>query len=349
MMNIRKLHPGVYIKDALEAMEMSAKEFSLRTGISERTLSAIINAKGDITFEVAYKLSQFFDDTVNFWINLQNQYSLYLKEEEKKQSILNDWNLIKNIKKYLLINNYISSEDDIETIVHKVRKLVGVTNLTLLDRENSFICFKQHKTAYNQNSFLQNFWIALALNEARKNNCNTYNKNKLKSSINEIRALMFLEPDIFYPRIKEIFNDCGINFIILPYLSKSNIYGVTKWFSRDNVMIAVSNRGGKADLFWFTIFHEISHVLMEHRRDVLVNEDGDKDNEADQMASNLLIPKEKWDEFINNNVFTPESIDSFSKKVGVLPCIVLGRLHKEKDEIIPYGKYDSIFNVTYNI
>ena len=65
MANIKKLHPGVYIKDSLETMNMTSKEFSLRTGISERTLSAIINEKGNITFEVAYKLATFFDSSVD--------------------------------------------------------------------------------------------------------------------------------------------------------------------------------------------------------------------------------------------------------------------------------------------
>ena len=51
MMNIKRFHPGLYIKESLSALEMTAKEFAARTGISERTLSAIINGNGDITFE----------------------------------------------------------------------------------------------------------------------------------------------------------------------------------------------------------------------------------------------------------------------------------------------------------
>ena len=41
MANIRRFHPGMYIKETLEAMEMTAREFSARTGIYERTLSAM--------------------------------------------------------------------------------------------------------------------------------------------------------------------------------------------------------------------------------------------------------------------------------------------------------------------
>ena len=85
MANIRRFHPGIYIKETLEAMEMTAREFSARTGIYERTLSTIINGNEDITFDIAYKLSLYFDNSVNYWTNLQNQYNLYTYEIESEK------------------------------------------------------------------------------------------------------------------------------------------------------------------------------------------------------------------------------------------------------------------------
>lgn len=66
MENIRRIHPGVYIKNSLEVMGITVQEFAARTGISERTLSSIINGNDDITFEVAYKLSLYFDNSINY-------------------------------------------------------------------------------------------------------------------------------------------------------------------------------------------------------------------------------------------------------------------------------------------
>ena len=87
MANIRRFHHGMYIKETLEAMEMTAREFSARTGIYERTLSAIINGNEDITFDIAYKLSLYFDNSVNYWTNLQNQYNLYTYEIESEKEL----------------------------------------------------------------------------------------------------------------------------------------------------------------------------------------------------------------------------------------------------------------------
>ena len=151
----------------------------------------------------------------------------------------------------------------------------------------------------------------------------------------------------FYPRLQEIFTGCGISFVLLPYLSKSNIYGATKWFSKDDVMLAISNRGERADLFWFTLFHEISHVLMEHRRETLINMKDNEDDEADRMAAEMLISKKEWDKFVNQKYFTKVSIQRFADEIGIHPCIVLGRLHKEKR--VPYNRFNNCFNLKYHI
>ncbi len=348
MSNIRRLHPGVYIKDELEVIEMTSRELSARTGISERTLSAIINGKGSITFDVAYKLSVFFDNSVNFWTNLQTEYDMYMKNEEIKNSLEEDYKLIKPLKKYLIENKYINESDDNDEIVIKCRKLVGVNALSLLNKRDPFICFKELNVK-THDDFAQNFWIALAMNEARKKNVNAYDRTKLLASISEIRSMTVKNVDEFYPKLEAILEECGISFVLLPYLTKSNIFGATKWFSKDNVMLAISNRGGRADLFWFTLFHELSHVLMEHRREMLFNIDNVEDNEADKMASDMLIDRNEWNRFIKSNVFTEEAIIKFANKLDILPCIVLGRLHKELPNIVPYGMYDKSLGISYKI
>lgn len=347
MANIRRVHPGVYIKENLIAMKMTAKEFSARTGISERTLSSIINGIGDITFDVAYKLSLYFENSINYWSDLQIQYNMYKLETKIEADLEEEWNLIKNIKKFLIELGCITESDSKKDAVFKCRNLVGVNSLILLNKKDSFVCFKEQYTQNDVDYFLQNFWIALALNKARKKNVKPYNKKVLIDSIPIIKRLTTQDPVIFFPKLQEIFNSCGVSFIFLPYLAKSNIYGVTKWFNKENVMLAISNRSGRADLFWFTLFHEISHVLMEHRRENLISSEGVLDDEADQMAQNMLISEADWHSFINASCFTISSINQFANEIGILPAIVLGRLHKEKK--VPYGKLDKEFNVCYNL
>ena len=114
-------------------------------------------------------------------------------------------------------------------------------------------------------------------------------------------------------------------------------------------MLAISNRGTKADMFWFTLFHEIAHVLMEHKRQILFSLDDQEDIEADKKAAELLIPNKYWNEFIKAGIFNKDSIQNFAQRLNILPCIVLGRLRKERPDLVPYGKYDKDFSISYDI
>ena len=80
---IKVSHPGKYVKNAIEALNMTQNEFAIRVGMTSKDLNALIYEESIITFEMAEKLASFFDNNIDFWINLQNRYENYLLEEKK--------------------------------------------------------------------------------------------------------------------------------------------------------------------------------------------------------------------------------------------------------------------------
>ena len=349
MLNIKRFHPGSYLKDNLEFLNMNAKEFSIRTGISERTLSDILNEKSGITLDVARKLASYFDSSVEAWMNMQNSYEEYIKEQEIHNSLIEDYNLIKNNKKYMHDYFNIDNNGSHDDYVINVRQLIGVNKLSALDTSLSFVSLKEQKHNKTHNLFNQNLWIALALTECRKLDIEPYNKTKLLDSIPKLRSLTTKEPEVFIPLLKDILYKAGVSFVYIPYLPGSNIYGVTKWLSNEKVMIAISNKGEKADVFWFTLFHEINHVLKAHKRNALISYEDKEDKEADIESADILIPRKKWDEFISKNKYIDVNvIKDFANKIDISPCIVLGRLYKEYPLLFPYGKFDKELSFNYH-
>lgn len=345
---IERTHPGRIIRKSIEALNMSSKEFSYRTGISERTLSDLINEKGTITFDVAEKLSEFFGNDIRVWTNLQTQYAYYISQLNYQNEINEDYRFIKRNISYLKNILYIEDDDDKETIVKKVRSTIKVNRLVLLNEAHSFASLKEQHTSKNVHNFEQNLWISLSLTLARKNEVASYNKEKLLSYIDEIRLMTTKDPKVFYPRLQKILNECGVSLVLMPYLPKSNLYGATKWLNSDSVMLALSNRGNRADSFWFAFFHELAHVTFEHKRYMLISSDKFEDKEADEFAKNILIPNENWNKFIiNKNNFSENGIKRFAKENNILPLIVLGRL--EFEGLIDRGILDKKFNVSYQI
>ena len=104
-----------------------------------------------------------------------------------------------------------------------------------------------------------------------------------------------------------------------------------------HIVLGLTVRGKDADKFWFSLFHEVYHIIEGH-----INTQGrtsvEEEKAADIFARDILIPPNKFADFINANRFYKNDIIHFAKEIGVDPGIVVGRLQKEN-----YIKY-SYFN-----
>ena len=102
----------------------------------------------------------------------------------------------------------------------------------------------------------------------------------------------------------------------------------------EKMLLMINSKRMNADVFWFTIFHEIGHILngdygitVEHEE-----REDDPEREADRFAERTLIPENAYNLFVGNNIFTMKSIKEFALSVNRNPSIILGQL--ERDGII---------------
>jgi len=72
--DIVAFHPGYYIADIIDDMEISQNEFATRMGTTVETLSKLINGQANISNDLAKKLSVMLGTSVEVWQNLQNTY-----------------------------------------------------------------------------------------------------------------------------------------------------------------------------------------------------------------------------------------------------------------------------------
>ena len=91
-----------------------------------------------------------------------------------------------------------------------------------------------------------------------------------------------------------------------------------------------------ADEFWFTLFHEIGHLL---NGDIVSNQfidyadsKSDMEDKADKFASNTLINEEDYNQFIEKSNLNEEEIIKFARVQQVQPFIVVGRIQKERND-----------------
>lgn len=93
------------------------------------------------------------------------------------------------------------------------------------------------------------------------------------------------------------------------------------------------------DNFWFTLLHEVGHVLLHYRSGLSAGFFDDADTtsleeverEANDFASNMLIPDEKWKRSPARISKAAGAIEKFAHELGVHSAIVFGRIRKERN------------------
>jgi addiction module HigA family antidote len=90
-MNRKKLEiipPGTILREEfMEPMGITAYKLSKEIKIQQTAIGQIIKGSRRITADMALRLSRFFGNSAQFWLNLQNNYDLELVLEKKEYLI----------------------------------------------------------------------------------------------------------------------------------------------------------------------------------------------------------------------------------------------------------------------
>ncbi|MFO7897164.1 MAG: ImmA/IrrE family metallo-endopeptidase, partial [Candidatus Cloacimonadales bacterium] len=187
-------------------------------------------------------------------------------------------------------------------------------------------------------------WLRKGELRAQEITTNKYSRAKIKNLVGEIRQLTTKEPEDFIDILIEKCADSGIVLALVPHISKTHINGATKWINSQKVILQLSLRGAYADIFWFSLFHEIGHIYYKHNTKEVLLEKLDTHSEieieADDFARKMLIPDKEYNCFIANNQITKANIISFCAEQNIHPGILVGRLMHEK--LIKYSQFSEL-------
>jgi addiction module HigA family antidote len=89
---MRPTHPGRILNRELKARGLSANKLSLALSVPSGRISQIINGKRGISAESALRLSLYFGNSPQFWMNLQSLYELATTEQKLGDKIRSEVN-----------------------------------------------------------------------------------------------------------------------------------------------------------------------------------------------------------------------------------------------------------------
>lgn len=334
-------HPGYFIKELVEDSGLTQEDFAKRLDTTPKNLSILIRGEQRLSNDIAMKLSRLTGTTIGYWLNLQKTYdSLSAEfesdkelEREKKVFELLDY---KYFRTYFGLKNYPRNKNA-QTI--ETRAFLGVSTLRTLEKKDMAANFRSNSKISEAGIVKANAMVQIATNLALKTNAPKYDKKKFERAV-DYALTQTTNHKTFYANIKRAFNEAGVILVVLPNIPGSNTNGATKKIG-NNIMLMVNDRRSYADTFWFTLFHEIGHVMNGDFGISFENENGDIEDKADLYAQNKLIDPADYKNFIGKQRFDAASIKHFAAEIGTDPGIVLGRL--QNDHKVGYA--DSSLNM----
>lgn len=337
--------PGKTIKDILADKSINMKLFAQYLNQDITSVDDLLNGKKPITHEIAEILATTLGASIEFWLSRQYQYEEAIKA--LNASTLNQ-PLISWVKslpvaemiKHKWIENFHSN-------IEKAFACLNFFNVDGVDEWNkkhqlllAQSTFRQ-SSKFNQDYFATVTWLRKG--ELISNSIETkpWSESLFKEKLFEIRALTREEsPKIFLPLLIQSCADCGVALSIVKTVDGCRASGATRFINPSKAMMILSFRYLTDDQFWFTFFHEAGHLLL-HKDKVIVEgyEDEKLEQEANEFAENVLIPKESISELLKLGQ-NHKDIMRFARKIGISRGIIVGQLQKRG--LISFQKFNDL-------
>ena len=330
-------HPGYYIKEMVEESGLSQEDFAKRLGTTPKTLSKLVNGLQSLSIEIASKLSRMLGTTLDFWLNLQKAYDIGLAEYESAQELQREREIFKLMDYTYFVENFGLPKlpRQVDAQIKAVREFLVVSSLTILAQPDLQASFRSYSPELSRTNIVNaNAMIQVAIKQMTKIESPKFNRQKFAKAV-EFALTKTCDHDGFLPEVKEAFAKAGVILFTLPNLKGSGINGATKKVG-NRLLLLVNDRRHYADTFWFTLFHEIGHILHGDYGITFVDNKDDAEDEADKYAREALIPQAAYADFVSANYeeYSEQAIREFAASINRDPGIVYGRL--QIDGRIPY-------------
>lgn len=332
-------HPGETLREKLEELNMGSKEFAVRTGKPEKTISLVLNGESSITPDMAVLFENVLKIPAHFWIRRQNLYNEGVARIKRKEAILEAQPWAKSFPYAAMANKgWVPKTRKIEEKILNLFTFFGVA--TYKAWESYYLEAKlkigfRISLAHTNNSYAISAWLRHGEIAAGQMEVAPYSKAKLEKVLPILRNLMAHQPSDFFTQLQKICAGSGVKVVYSPGLPKAPISGATRWLG-DVPLVQLTGRYKRNDIFWFTFFHELGHILKHGKKYISLEkvqyEDKDLDNEkeADAFAVEWTFSEKQEAEVLENEELNTDIVMAYAKKFNTHPAMIIGRLQRNK-------------------
>lgn len=341
------IHPGETIGDILAERGITQAELAARTGVTPAYVCNVIAGKKDISAKFAFALEYALGVSKSFWINLQANYDAELLDANALETVTEEErdarNCLKEVVSYLRQKEAMPLRESIDESILSLRKTLQISNIANLKGmipEGAFRLSTKSKV----NPYVMGAWVRLCQIAGERRAVKTkFNIEKTDELVEKAKEVMCNEEDSVQRSLTELFSQYGIDFSIVKNFRGAPVQGYISKKEDGTYQMVLTIRGSYADIFWFSLFHELGHIVNGDVNSsfnfIDYDENTDIEVGANDFASKSLIDPDAYKVFLDNSDLSLDAIKSFAASQHIRPYIVIGRLQREKR--LDYNRFSS--------
>lgn len=285
------------------------------------------------------KIAEFLGFEVSSFINivLKNQSSeniLAIDSARKATFIVKNFDV-----KALTKLGFFDSDYSTEELVKKVLDYFGYATINEFEEQLDEPLYS--RVNKNHSDKMKDFWIKSAYQTFKIiNNINEYNRERLKDLIIKVKPYSQDVINGLLTVCKALYN-IGVTVIFQNYLTTTQVRGAT-FIIDGKPCIVITDFNKNYPTLWFTLLHELNHVLFDfetiEKSNYHLSDDNDLfliEEQANNFARNFFMSEEKF-HYIKKYINNPYLVTKFANEIEVHQSIVYSFFIWYQKEL--YGK-----------
>jgi addiction module HigA family antidote len=336
--------PGEILVEALDERGMSQADLGRRMARPTKTISEIATGKAAITPETAIQLERALGISAALWLGLESRYREALARERDLEDLGEHLAWLDQFPvKELVDRRIIDRKAPRPQQAAALLAYFGVSSPVGWERfwGEATASYRMSETQ-SVSPYAVAIWLREAEREVEGIALPTYDPVRLRGLVSEIRSLTTaLVLSVAVGEARDMLASAGVGLLLAKGIRGAPASGAVRWI-RSNPWILLTLRHRTDDHLWFSLFHEIGHLLEGGRRKDVVEELGDDglprpdEIAADAFARDALLPDFASSELLTGRL-DQSAIRETAAEYGVSPSIVVGRLERDRD--VPPGRF----------
>ena len=331
--------PGEILVEALEERGMTQADLGRRMARPLKTISEIATGKTAITPETAIQLERALGISAALWLGLESRYREAMARERDREELEGHvaW-LDQFPNKELVDRKIIDRRTPKAEQAAALLAYFGVSSPVGWERfwGEAAASYRMSETQ-SVSPYAVAIWLREAEREVEDIELPTYDPVRLRGVVPQIRSLTTaLVLAIAVEEARDLLASAGVGLLLARGIRGAPASGAVRWI-RNNPWILLTLRHRTEDHLWFSLFHEVGHVLEGgRRRDVVEELSDDGTSRTDEGAANAfardtLLPDFESSELLRTGRLDQSAIRETAAEYGVAPGIVVGRLERDRN------------------